>query len=401
MAEERPQLDVSQLFPDGEEGGVATETEPLPPEPEQQLPETPAPETTPEPPESPLPTETTTLPNDQQTAEVVDPTIAEQVSSLGFENVADDAEAQARLLAGYEQIQQANSDLEARLAQANQYAPMASQYMTMMQDPAYQNFVSNAQQPIQQQQQQQQQPEHWWAPPQYDEDLAKRYLSRDEEGNVKWNDDAPLEVRAKADAAAAYYQSHENELVRSPDKFIEKVLNYEIPRRLNDWWQSVQYQQQEQAAQQNDVDFVNRVAAENSDWLYAMDPRTQQPQVNPQTNAYVLSPQGQLVDTIAREFRQKGMGPQDAWNDAIKRAHYEIMVAEQTVQNPEEAASQANDRLKNEHTARARGGANRLPSNAGSLQNPTDPPAAMPQNPKQRPGESLLQNAQAMGIQLS
>jgi hypothetical protein len=338
----------------------------------------------------------------------------DQLAAEGFEGVADEADAQARILESHRQLREQNEQLQ-------RMQPYAREHIELYRDPAFQAFMAQRQQPAghrdlpqngtaqpagQPQQPAQETPaESWWNPPKVDQRKVDLYreIREDENGNRKvyWADDTPLSLRSAVAEKEAYHAEWAAKLVNEPDEAFESFYK---PRRRKDFEDEEYLKLLDQRIdarfgrvqeQQTEQQFLDQLGEQNP-WLWKTDPRTQQPLINPVTHQAELSPQGQRAFELTAEAEAMGIkSPQDQWRYAERMLKVEQFEATQGQQTQGQQTQQRIQDQRQKHLRR--GTANGLPSRGGSIPNGTSP-GRRPQNPNLSFGHSAAAALEQNGL---
>ena len=332
----------------------------------------------------------------QGTIEPEPPGFLDHVQGAGFQDVQSVEDAQSRLLDAYSQAQNLtdhlidqNDFLQQQAQQANQWADYGRRWMDLQQDPGYQGYVQQGQQP---QEQAPQEPEGWWAPPEVDQDEVQRWREQMQDPQTgalywDWRADTPPEIKNAAEKYVGYVQQWTDDLTSRPQEVLPKIVEKEFDRLFLDRMSTLYQEQNNQWSQINQQNAVEDINNRNADWLYQTDPRTNQLMTDRQGQP-VMSQEGQQVTGYVQQLRQSGMtDPNQIWNVATQLMAGQIatgMVSNQA------AASERNM----EHLQR---GAGHIPDRSGSV--PTEStPSPRSQNQHLSAGEKLRQQALADGL---
>jgi len=342
------------------------------------------------------------------------PTLAEQVSGLGFTDVADDADARYRLLEHYQQLQDANQ-------QWSQYNEQQTQQQQQQQQ--YQQYYSQQQQAEQASKQQAPaQPEeptgpvqditgvaHWWNPPGVDLNTVEQYRENkvnSETGEIytDWKEGTSAEIMQGAEQHVGYLEQWANDIIRNPQKVLPNIIEQEFDKLFADRYSSlVAYNNQQNSETQNEQT-VQEITDRNSDWLYNTNPVNSEP-LRDNFGNLVLSPQGEAVTKYINYFRGLGIDdPSTLWDLATRmysgdistsqsqpqQAYAEPQVQQQQVEHVQQQVQQppVGDTLRQ---------ATHIPSAGGSVPSGSNP-SPYSQNRHASAGDKLRQQALADGL---
>jgi len=329
-----------------------------------------------------------------------EPTLSDQVRQLGFTDVADDSEAQNRLLESYQQLANQNQQW------ANYSHQLQSQYDQQLREQQQyadygREYLQQQMQPQQQQQQEEQQPESWWAPPEFDLDNLDQYREQvfnQETGAAQWDwrEGTPLKVKTAAEGYATYLEDWAEKLLRRPEEVLPQIIKQEFNKLFPDAYSKiVQYTSDQYRGMQQQA-AVNDINTRNADWVYQRDPRTQQ-YVQDVNGSPVLSQEGAAVTNYINYFRQQGITePNTLWDLATRMYAGDLsasMLSQQQQQMQQTDAAQQ----RNMQHLQSQSPASYIPSAAGSVPPPYEPEAPS-QNPHLSAGEKLRQQAIADGL---
>ncbi|WP_339803449.1 hypothetical protein [uncultured Marinobacter sp.] len=338
-------------------------------------------------------------PQEAYPQEYYEPTLADQVRQLGFSDVADDGEAQNRLLESYQQLANQNQQW------ANYSQQLQGQYDQQLQEQ--QQYADYGREYLQQQQAQQQEqtPEpgeqHWWAPPEFDLhnlDQYREQVFNQETGTAQWDwrDGTPLKVKTAAEGYSTYLEDWAEKLLRRPQEVLPEIIKQEFDKYFPEAYSKVvdytsnYYQGMQQQAAVEDIN------ARNADWVYQRDPRTQQ-FVQDVNGSPVLSSEGAAVTNYVNYFRQQGISdPSTLWDLATRMYAGDLstsMLSQQQQQVQQTYAAQQ----RNMQHLQSQSPASHIPSAAGSVPAAYEPEAPS-QNPHLTAGEKLRQQAIADGL---
>lgn len=353
--------------------------------------------------------------------ESYNPSLSEQVQSLGFSNVQDDQDARYRLLESYQQLQDQNNQWAQYYNQTaqslNEYQQQAQQWQQLQQSQQWQQYQQWQQQQQQQQQQPQQQaqpeePQHWWAPPQVDLDEVAKYRVQQvnpETGQIEtvWAQGTPQEIINGSQEYASYLENWADGIVRRPNEVLPSIIEQEFDKLFASRYGAlVEYNNnyfQAQQQQQTVQDINNR----NADWVYQIDPRTNE-FVRDANGQQVLTPQGQAVTQYVNYFRGIGVDdPSTLWDLATRMYAGDISSAQlqQHQQQAEAAQAAAQRNVQYQQPAPAPAPAPVQPAQyaesiapaGGSLAFSEDP-ISRSQNPHMSAGEKLRQQGLTDGL---
>lgn len=218
-----------------------------------------------------------------------DPFLQRLEQELGFTDLKDRTDAETRLVQFAAEQRREREQLEAWRRENEPLVGYGREYIanrpaTQQQSPAAAELKP------------------WQPPVEYPADAERRYLERDESGGVKFKDGTPAEARAQIERYVAYRDGLVEMFATRPDQFIEKVLIPLIDERSKG---VIEPFYNERTAEQQAQSYYEQVAEENRDWLYAKDPRTNQP-------TQQLTERGKLFDQKIAYYAQFGMSPQEA-----------------------------------------------------------------------------------------
>lgn len=323
-----------------------------------------------------------TTPEQQVAQATGDDSFLAGVRALGFQDVADRQQAEARVLEAYRLERQRAEYAQQQYQQAAVYA---QQYAALQQDPRWQALQ-------QQQAPQPEQPKSWWQAPEFDPSLLEQYREPvlDAEGKPtgqqRWKADAPVEYQQQTAAYQQYIQKWERDLLTKPHEVLPKIIQDVVAPLFE---QEFERRQQQMQAQQ----FVQNVVQKNADWMYARDPVTQRPLTDPMGNP-VLSQDGQRINEYVQLAAQYGIqDPQLRWQFATSQLELELRRQTAQQQQVQQTSTQVNDQLKLQHLQAA---AVNTPSRTAAVGTPAQP--ARRGNKALGAGEKLAAAFAAQGI---
>ena len=337
-------------------------------------------------------------------------TLADQVTALGFTDVQDERDAQYRLLDSYQQLQNQNSQWadfyqgqQQQYNQQQQLAEYGQEYLDLQRDPAWQQYQQ--QQDHYDQGEQQQQPtgqEHWWAPPQMDMEDLERWRTQKvdpQTGEIyaDWVDGTPQEIKEDAEDYVAYLEDWAENIIRRPNEVLPGIIEQEFDKLFKSRYTALmQYNNQYQQEVQNHTE-VEAINQRNADWVYQVDPRTNQ-YLSDANGNLVLSPQGQAVTNYINYFRGQGItDPSSLWELATRMYSGDLSVSQQQQQQQQYQEAQQSQQRNMEYLQQANEYNGYVESAGGSIP-PTENPMARSQNPTASAGDKLRQQALADGF---
>lgn len=308
----------------------------------------------------------------------------QKVSELGFANVKDENEARDRLLESYQTQLQQQQAIQAKMAEMQQYATYGQQYLQKMQDPNFQQFLAQSQQPAGEKKKE----ENWWSPPTFDQTWIERYREVDPTtGTPKWKEGTPADVKVNAEQYQAYIEKWSDDLVRRPHEVLPKIIREEA-RRL------FQEEFQQRTAEQETQNFATQVKEQNQEWLFAKDPRTQGVMTDPVSGQPFYSPEGQRAMQWVAHAEKIGIGdPREQWDYAVTKLQIELNRSPASTQ----AATNGNA-ADNSKLALLKKGAGHIANRAGS-EAPIETPNPRSQNPHLSAGRKLVADLQRNGFE--
>lgn len=284
-------------------------------------------------------------------------------------DVADDEDPDAVLSRVLDYTSQQRKDAEALEAwrrQNESFVAYGQQYLAQ-------------QKPQQAEQPKSEQPKPWDTPVKYSDNFSE-YRERDEDGTEQWKANTPAEVRAQGDAWLNHVQQHVRMVANRPDLFWQKVR--EVAQSVSRE-EVVPFYEQKTVEQQR-VEQERQFAQQNAAWLYARDPRTNQPLTGQ------FSEIGNLFVNTYQEFLDKGHPPQDA----IELAQYRV--SKRTGSEPwkpvEKTPEQIREEKRSEHVRKPANGAKAIANRSGSFTE------GSPQNAQQGLGRSILNRMNQLGV---
>ena len=313
----------------------------------------------------------------------------QKVSELGFVDVKDENDAHERLLQALETSAQEKAAYEQRVKELDQYARYGREYLQQQQDPAFQQFQA--------QRQPQQQPaeakqNEWCSIPSIDKDRIAKYRELDPTTQEwKWKDGTPADVRVSAESYAAEVEKWQSDILTNPKETLTKAIESVARELYQKEFQHFQTQQEVQS-------FAQQVKTQNADWLYAKDPRTQQPLINPADGQPFYSQEGQRVVKFLEHAQQIGISdPREQWNYALALSQFNGGGQQLAAPSaPAAPAATPQQTVQTNQVALLRRAAQSNPGRGGSVPGREEKPRS--QNPQQRPGVKLLDQLDRDGV---
>jgi hypothetical protein len=311
------------------------------------------------------------------------PSFLDQLSELGFQDIADEDQARTRAI---EAIRQQRADLERQQKERSNletFAEYGRQYIASLQ-----RQPEPAQPP-------QAEAKPWWNPPQFEPGWIERYRQvNPETQEVEWKKDTPAEVIAKTQAYVQYRDEWVDGLTNRPQDVLPPAIKSVLAADREFLRQLVQpiieetYQSRRQ--QETQEQFVARIQQENADWLYEKDPLTNQA-------TRKLTRDGELVMQRLDALEAAGVqDPQQQWDLAMELFNAGRLQTQVGQQQQTLTAQQTAQQMRQQHLQRA-AAATSIPSRGGSVpKRETREPRR--QNEHQRPGHDLLAQMEEDGV---
>jgi hypothetical protein len=352
------------------------------------------------------------------------PSLSQQVSELGFTDVADDADARYRLLEHYQQLQDANnqwSEYNQQQQQQYQQYQQQKQQQEQYRQQQYQQQQYNAQQQALQQQAQPEEPTgpvqditgvaHWWNPPGTTlEELEQHRENKvhPETGEIytDWKEGTPAEIMQGAETHVGYLEQWANDIIRNPQKVLPNIIEQEFDKLFADRYsaliaynnqQTAQTQQQQYQQQYGEYkeQTIQDITSRNADWLYQANPMDNQP-LRDNFGQLVLSPQGEAVTKYINYFRGMGIDdPAKLWDLATRMYSGDISTAEPQVQ--QQQVGHVQQQVQQPPVGDTLRQATHIPSAGGSVPSGSNP-SPYSQNPHGSAGDKLRQQALTDGL---
>lgn len=312
----------------------------------------------------------------------------QKVSELGFVDVKDENDARDRLLQALEASAQEKAAYEQRIQEQDQFARYGREFLQQQQDPAYQQFQAQRQTPQQPAEAKQ---SDWCSIPSIDKERIAKYRELDPTTQEwKWKDGTPADVRVSAESYAAEVEKWQSDILTNPKETLTKAIESVARELYQKEFQQFQTQQEVQT-------FAQQIKTQNADWLYAKDPRTQQPLINPVSGDPYYSEEGSRVVKFLEHAQQIGISdPREQWNYALALSKFNgggQSLPAQSVAAPAATPQQA---VQTNQVALLKRAAQSNPGRGGSVPGREEKPRS--QNPQQRPGVKLLDQLDRDGV---
>jgi len=315
-------------------------------------------------------------PAEETVEEPAAPGFLERMTELGFDGVEDESQGRDRLLESYSQLSTQIQELQEQNQNLSQLAQYGNQHLEMLRQQEQQ-----AQQPAEQ--------KGWWNPPEIDQQAVDRYrksVTNPETGEVtqEWVDGTPAGIRTQYGTHQQYLENWVDGLAYRPQETLDPVIESVVTRMLDERLSELQ------AAQRADR-FAERVVEEDGGWLYEVDPRTNQPRVDPITGDRILTADGKRVMEYSQYARSIGISdPVQQWEYATAMHHRDVLAAEHNGATTATTAAQKAVDKKMQHLQNAaRGGRGRGGTVATAQDTNTE------QNPDLSAGQKLIEQLRA------
>lgn len=319
---------------------------------------------------------------DSEEIEESRPSLIQRLGELGFQDLADEEEATARIIEAYQAERQRAEERDRALMAAQPLIQYGNQYLAQQsrgQDeaPAPKQEATD---------------EPWWAPPQYDHTVVEKYRERDPEtGEGRWKEGTPDSVRESAEAYQAYIDKWATDLTTRPNEVLAPAIRAVVREELGNFRQESEREQ----SQKREQEFWGSIQTDNP-WLFRMDPVSKSPMVDPHSGEKILSDAGARIAQHMESL--KGIeDPRTVWNYAVKAYQAETNEAASSTTDAEQQATATAEQRRQEHLRRA---AQHVPDRSGSLNNKTGDDDNASQNRHLRPGQKLVAQAAAEGVSL-
>jgi hypothetical protein len=298
--------------------------------------------------------------------EPAEPPLYQQYAErLGFQEAADEKDFYERV-AEHIALQEDQQRQLAELAQQRHY--QAQQYYQELsrQQQAQQGQFAPQQQPAQ--------PASWWSPPSVDEQIARKYLTTNQEtGQTEWRPDTPIEVRQNYEKLQAYREDWARQLLYNPTEAASRLWEGEFQKRIEETLTQREQAQRQQWEQQQAIQAAQQIQQQHASWIYQPDPQNPaRPYINPYTGQPQPTPQGALLMENLQLIDQARNGDPGARFQAATLMALGRMYAGQQAPGQAQPAAQPApppvspaQQKKQQHRQQA--GANRLENRGGSL----------------------------------
>ena len=337
--------------------------------------------------------ETTTEPVAEETTAPVEeatetPDFLQQVTAAGFEGVETAEDAQARVLAGFQERDAQVAELQRQIAEQQQYVQYGHQYLDHLRTQE------------QQQQQQQAEPEYqsrWAKAPKFDLNSIHQYQEAERntagevvldpatgQPNMVWKKETPAEVVQGYGDAMQFQRDFAEAWLSNPLAVLQELASEFVPQMIN---QGVQQATQNFAHES----FISQIKAEN-EWMYQKDPLTNRP-----TNA--MSPEGDQMLSILDRLEQAGVtDSRQQWElaeELMEKWRQDNNIAQQTA--TEQATTTAADKRR-EHQQKS---VQRTAQNAEAVEGGNRGNSTQKNTPRNRNlsrGQDLVQDLKSDGV---
>lgn len=326
------------------------------------------------------------------------PNFLNQVQQLGFQDLADEGQAQQRLLDYTQQQQLQMQQLQAQIASMQPMVQYGQQYLQQQQAPPAQPEPQTAEPaetndtPY----------SKYFNPPPMSDKAIERWTERDETGQLKWKPDAPLDIKSQTEQHLMYKEDWKEKFWDNPFGTLEGGVKEMVLDVLRQEQQQQNAQWEEQQQQQYIDDASRQIMEQHSNWMYVNDARTGQPMrdVNGQL---MLTHEGQGVFKYLDQLKYIPDVNQQ-FNMALQLYHHELLMEQQGQGQPQVGQPQAPPQDPNAIAAQRKmehlqsAGAGNIAPRGGSIDNPDQNPPLRSQNPDLRVEDKLLDNMKRAGM---
>lgn len=189
-----------------------------------------------------------------------------------------------------------------QLRQYQQAVPLVQQYLA--ERPEYEKWRNSRSQP-QQPQPPQEKPKGWWNPPEL-KDGYKRYLVKDESGRDAIHPDAPLDARAAITDWMDYRANFAQQFLANPEQALGPMVQELAQKQAQEIIEKT-------LEKRDNEGFVEKVEAENRDWLFDSETGS-------------VSPAGLLVHKYIEQAKSHGIaGPKARWDYAVAMTERDLL----------------------------------------------------------------------------
>ena len=313
----------------------------------------------------------------------------QQLSEFGFSDVQSDQDAQSRVLDLLRQQKQEMERMQSERESLQQFANYGRQYVEELQQGGR---VVSGQQPTAAPQE----TKSWWTPPHVEMSWYDRYREIDPETQaVRWKRDTPASVVSAAQAFETHVQDWAAELATRPQEAFHKGTFGTLREHKDELKQLLQPLIEEIYASRRSVeteqDFLSRIEQENAEWLYQVDPRTNQPQYGK------WSPDGAMIVQFMNAERDAGIASvQEQWNRARDRMELQLLRSSSQQDKTAVKAQQTAQEMRHEHVRRAAASKTISPRGGSVTRRETREP--QPQNANLSMGQQLVQQMEEEGV---
>lgn len=306
-----------------------------------------------------------------------EPDFLDTLRDLGFEDVKDEADARKRLLQSYQQMQRDYAEEQQRIQEMEMLARYGQQYLSEQQK-----------QQLEQQKQQQQQEEATgtkapWNPPALPENwerFREPQVMDNGEVVVGWKKDTPPSVITAAQEYEQYTQNWAEQLIRNPIEALKPYFEYFGNTLLDERLEALQQQQQLNQ-------FTNQVREQNADWMYEVDPRTNQYVVDRNGSRKLTAAGEQMMGYVDQVANAGVTDPQMQWVLAVSLYDYMNKGQAQPQTRPGREAPEPPSRSERKRQHLQKSTRNRT----GTVPEDFDDEETRDQNPYRSPGQQMLE----------
>lgn len=233
----------------------------------------------------------------------------------------------------------------------------------------------------------------WWNPPAYNEEQAKRWLTKNDQGEVVWKDNTPAEIRKQAEDYLDYQENFRRKLFTNPEEALAPMLETRdqklYQKAKQDALQEFQATQTERMVQEELKKYAPHFVERDALGQEVRDPYT---------GSVKLNSVGQAFQNYDNFLLQHNItDPKTRLEACIKHVQGDLAVKilnERQGQVPTQAQPASPSPAEQQKRALLQR-AVRQPNRSGSVPQTPSGPA---QNPNLRAADMLLQEMQREGI---
>lgn len=203
-----------------------------------------------------------------------------------------------------------------------------------------------------------------------EESLVSEYQEVGDDGKARWTSDAPIELRKRVEQVHRNRQTFSKALLTKPMEVFKAISEMMVQPMVKEQVQTIVQQTTRQQEEQR----VLKSVVDSNPWMLQVDPRTNQPMLDPRDGLPMFSQAGDRVFAQVDHLTSKGLSVAEAMDIAVVMAQREFGYQnQQPAPPPKPSINELEEQRKAQQQALLRGATAPIPNGQGAYRNGTEP----------------------------